>query len=216
MRVFIHIFKSSISQISLSNNNHHPVYQKAFQGLVPYFYDHFHPKTAVELNVCRWNQVAADVIWRGPKGKDSIGKCRKYPRNDVEAICEDCRNTPLENTWTLHYTACKKPWACPTAREKKRERHRINSKDVNMDTCHKHHSEWFKLRKEFDELLSSSTGNTTLSSRNIGTYKKESFHGYCHGENDYVPTILPRDFDIRKVYGGVNALSEVRDEIKSL
>ena len=42
---------------------------KAFQGVVAYFYDHFHPGTAVELDVCKWNQVAADVIWRGPRGK---------------------------------------------------------------------------------------------------------------------------------------------------
>ena len=41
---------------------------KAFQGIVAYFYDHFHPGTAVELDVCKWNQVAADIIWRGPRG----------------------------------------------------------------------------------------------------------------------------------------------------
>ena len=37
-----------------------------YQGAVTYYYDQLQPNTAVKLNVCRWNQVAADVIWRGP------------------------------------------------------------------------------------------------------------------------------------------------------
>lgn len=176
-------------------------YSQAFQGVVPYFYDHFHPNTAVELNACTWNQVAADVIWRGPRGKDSIGLCNKYPRFGGKAVCEDCRNTPVEKSWTLHYTACKKPWACPTKRENRKERHRIDSSIVNMDMCNQHHSEWFKLRKEFDALLASATGNTTIQSQNIGDYKKEAFHGYCKGEKDYIPIFLPEGkFDIRKIY----------------
>jgi len=41
---------------------------KAFQGVVAYFYGEIHQNSAVELDVCKWNQVAADVIWRGPRG----------------------------------------------------------------------------------------------------------------------------------------------------
>jgi hypothetical protein len=38
----------------------------AYQGAVAYFYDQFAPNKAVELNICIWNQVTADMVWRGP------------------------------------------------------------------------------------------------------------------------------------------------------
>lgn len=36
----------------------------AYQGVVAYYYNQVRPGTHVELNICRWNQVATDVIWR--------------------------------------------------------------------------------------------------------------------------------------------------------
>jgi hypothetical protein len=33
-----------------------------YQGVVAFYYDQLRPNTAVKLNVCGWNQVAADVI----------------------------------------------------------------------------------------------------------------------------------------------------------
>jgi hypothetical protein len=88
----------------------------AYQGVLAYFYDVVYPGHHVELDVCRWNQVVADVIWRGPDGKDHMGECRDYPAPGVDfkantpdkGQCEDCRILPLEETMTVHYTACKK------------------------------------------------------------------------------------------------------------
>lgn len=92
----------------------------AYQGVVAYFYDHIYPGRAVELDYCRWNQVVADVIYRGPERKEYIGQCRKYPAYGVNFVdntpaqgqCEDCRILPVHETMTVHYTACKKPWEC--------------------------------------------------------------------------------------------------------
>jgi hypothetical protein len=90
----------------------------AYQGVVAYFYDHIAKDTAVELNVCVWNQVVADVIWRGPAKMEHANQCREYPRegesfeeNTPEnGRCHDCRTWPVEKTKSAHYTACKKPW----------------------------------------------------------------------------------------------------------
>jgi hypothetical protein len=91
----------------------------AYQGVLAYFYDQIYPGHSVELNVCRWNQVVADVLWRGPNEMQYEGQCRDHPADgDYQANtpangkCEDCRVVPVEETMTVHYTACKKPWDC--------------------------------------------------------------------------------------------------------
>lgn len=91
----------------------------AYQGVLAYFYDQMYPGHHVELDVCRWNQVVADVIWRGPDGMEYLNQCRDYPRDGNfkkntpnNGQCEDCRILPVEETMTVHYTACKKPWEC--------------------------------------------------------------------------------------------------------
>ena len=89
----------------------------AYQGVLAYFYDIVYPGHAVELDVCRWNQVVADVIWRGPQDRDEFfGQCRDHPAPGVTYAentpetgkCYDCRVLPVEDTMTVHYTACKK------------------------------------------------------------------------------------------------------------
>lgn len=92
----------------------------AYQGVVAYFYDRIHPGHSIELDVCRWNQVVADVIYRGPERPEMMGQCRQYNRKHVASRnnrpelggCEDCRVLPVEETKTVHFTACKKPWDC--------------------------------------------------------------------------------------------------------
>ena len=52
----------------------------AYQGVTAYYYDQLRQNTTVELNVCRWNQVVADMIWHGPEWKDEhLMQCSKYP-----------------------------------------------------------------------------------------------------------------------------------------
>ena len=99
----------------------------AYQGAVAYFYDYYRPNTAVELNACRWNQVVADVRWRGPERKDEyFEKCRQPQWQS----CEDCRVTPVELVKSVHYTACKKPWECTLPHPRKtrdpQQQYRVN------------------------------------------------------------------------------------------
>ena len=183
--------------------------------MVAYYYDVLRPNTAVELNVCRWNQVAADVIWRGPEKKDEHHlQCRDFPRKILpdgkpdyasNIDCEDCRNTPIEFVKTVHYTACKKPWECkmayPRNPKDKRQKYRLENL-VNVSMCMELVTEWFALRKEFeDELQSASGGKAELSARD-GAFESQYFLGYCSGDGRYVPMkMLPDDFDIKTMYG---------------
>jgi len=91
----------------------------AYQGVLAYFYDQIYPGFAVELDVCRWNQVVADVIYRGPEEPGMVGQCRQYPvdgnfesNTPENGKCHDCRVLPVSETKTVHFTACKKPWEC--------------------------------------------------------------------------------------------------------
>ena len=189
----------------------------AYQGAVAYFYDQLAPNTSVELNICRWNQVAADVIWRGPERMTEHNmQCRQYPRKklpsgepDYESNkdCEDCRLTPVEAVKTVHYTACKKPWECkvphPRVPRDKRHIYRLHNL-VSVDNCSKLLKEWFKLRQEFEEALETASDGQIKPSERIGAYYKENFLGYCKGENggNYIPMVPPtEDFDIKKIYG---------------
>mmetsp|Transcript_12208 Transcript_12208/g.18339 ORF Transcript_12208/g.18339 Transcript_12208/m.18339 type:complete len:516 (+) Transcript_12208:50-1597(+) len=189
----------------------------AYQGAVAFYYDQLAPNTAVELNVCRWNQVAADVIWRGPERKDEHHlQCRDYPRAKLEngepdyasnTKCEDCRMTPVEVVKTVHYTACKKPWECqiPTPRvpRDKRQAYRLHNL-VSIDNCSRLVKEWFKLRKEFEDALETASNGQVKPSTRDGVYYKDYFLGYCRGERggNYVAIEPPPDdFDIKKIYG---------------
>ncbi|KAL7464722.1 hypothetical protein ACHAXS_005088 [Conticribra weissflogii] len=187
----------------------------AYQGTVAYYYDQLRPNTAVELNVCRWNQVAADVIWRGPDGYDKHHlQCREYPRKvlkngepDYESNtqCEDCRNTPIEAVKTVHYTACKKPWECKMAnprvpRDKKQE-YRLKNL-VNVTACMNLVREWFVLRREFEDALEKASSGFVKPSPRGGKFQDDYFLGYCEKDSKYIPiNPPPEDFDIKKIYG---------------
>lgn len=74
-----------------------------FQGIMPYYYDVLHPGESIELNRCVVNQMCDNP--RDGKTIDNIvhGNCRTG-----EEDCEDCRNRPLEDIITTHYTLCQK------------------------------------------------------------------------------------------------------------
>ncbi len=190
----------------------------AYQGVVAYYYDQLAPNTAVELNVCRWNQVAADVIWRGPERYNEHHlQCRDYPRAKLangepdyasNTKCEDCRKTPIEQVKTVHYTACKKPWECQIANPRvprdKRQVYRLQNL-VDIDNCSKLVREWFQLRQEFEDALEIASDGRVKPSPRYGEYYKEYFMGYCKGGRNGGGYIAieppPDDFDIKKLYG---------------
>jgi len=187
----------------------------AYQGVVAYYYDQLRPNTAVELNVCRWNQVAADVLWRGPQRKNEHHlQCREHPRTLLpngqpdyasNTQCEDCRNTPVASVKTAHYTACKKPWECKVAHPRvprdKRQSYRLENL-VNVTYCMELVREWFVLRREFEEALEVASEGKTKPASRTGGYEDGYFLGYCHREGGYVAMEPPPDgFDVKRIYG---------------
>jgi hypothetical protein len=183
----------------------------AYQGAVAYFYDQFVPNTAVELNTCVWNQVVADVIWRGPSQMQHYKQCREYPRpgdsfedNTPEnGKCEDCRVTPIDKVNSAHYTACKKPWECtvPTPRKPANTAQVERLKELtNITTCGLLFRKWFDFRQEFEDELKAAAG--VEPSPRTGKYRTEYFGGYCAGAGNYIPmNPPPENFDIKKIYG---------------
>ena len=94
---------------------------------------------------------------------------------------------------SIHYCACKKPWTCPVAREKQKERHRIDvlSGLVNLTTCNLLHREWFKLRRSYEDRMVLETGDNKIYQGRRGTFQEDIFMQYCEGEGQYIPIIYP-------------------------
>jgi hypothetical protein len=83
----------------------------AMQGVMAYYYDVIRPGTAVELNQCRFNWMGINVKFEShPNFRPRHAKWGKC-RNDGE-YCEDCRLTPIDQIFNVHYTLCRKPWNC--------------------------------------------------------------------------------------------------------
>jgi hypothetical protein len=189
----------------------------AYQGAVAYFYDQIMSKhasdgaAAVELNACTWNQVVADVIWRGPKRMEHFGQCRQHPQPGVEFVdntpengqCTDCRIMAVDQVKSVHYTACKKPWECslPHPRVPKNPEEKVRLKELtNITTCGLLFEKWFDLRRDFEEKLSM-IGRVKPSPRN-GKYESRYFGGYCQVKGKYFAmNPPPEDFDIKSLYG---------------
>jgi hypothetical protein len=185
----------------------------AYQGVLAYYYDIVDPGHSVELDVCRWNQVVADVIWRGPNRMEHEGQCRHYPEPGVDFAnnrpelgqCEDCRVLPIEETSTVHYTACKKPWECeipfPRVPNEKRKKHAYRLRELtNVTTCGLLFRKYFDFRKDIEDRIAKVTG--TPQTQYSGNFYPEHFLGYCKRSNGYQSMdSLPDGFDMKQVYG---------------
>lgn len=186
----------------------------AYQGAVAYFYDQLRPDTAVELDACLWNQVVADVIWRGPSKMEHYGQCREHPVRPGDTFgdntpengrCKDCRILPVDVVKTAHYTACKKPWECllphPRVPRNPAEKHRL-SHLTNVTTCGLLFRKWFDLRQDFEDELQKATSGKVKPSQRSGSFQEQYFGGYCNSRGSYIPmNPPPEDFDITSMYG---------------
>lgn len=187
-----------------------------YQGVVAYYYDHIHPGPggAVELDVCVWNQIAHSVVFHTGKKKqlEYNGMCRQYPiyggsmeKNRPEfGACHDCRVYPVEETRTIHYTACFKPWQCKHFPQN--DSIAAASAVINATTCGLLHREFFLLRQDLEEQLVQSLGEGVRTKKHVGSkaYYPEYFLGYCKNApklrykrmND-----LPESFEMKQLYG---------------
>jgi preprotein translocase subunit YajC len=182
----------------------------AYQGVLAYFYDVIYPGHHVELDVCRWNQVVADVIWRGPDRIELNGTCRDYPldgdftaNTPENGRCEDCRILPIEETMTVHYTACKKPWECaipyPRKPRNKEQEFRL-SHLTNITTCGLLFEKYFAYRHDIEGRIAKLIGRPV--SNQDGTYFPEYFKGFCNRAGSYNSMEdIPVDLDFKNVYG---------------
>merc|ERR1711862_671467 len=181
----------------------------AMQGLGSYFYDEVRPNTSVELNGCRYNFMAADILYRNipafyPGKRDLIGKCR----NGREYDCEDCTITDISLIKNVHYTNCRKPWNCAgevlndaqTRLEKG-----IDIRTTNITTCYIVMNKWHTIRNDFENSIISilkqkqdSNNDNKLLLQTVyerwrnGSYKIDVFQHHCtkHGQNGYNPLIV--------------------------
>jgi len=142
-----------------------------FQGIVPYYYDALHRGEAVELNRCVYNQMADNPIVDEDQSGSEKGSCITG-----EKECEDCRNRPLEDIMSVHFTICQKPWECLPMED-----------DVIEEwLCHKLHHEWHRIRADLEQ----SWGRGDVGP---GLFHRDHFYGHCSEVNreGYLPMDLP-------------------------
>ena len=158
----------------------------AMQGLVAYYYDVISPGTTVELNQCRHNHMGLDVRYNKPPNfRLKYGRRGQCRNNNPEDICEDCMVTPSEKIYSVHYTQCRKPWACigmGSSGGKKPGGQRASA--VNTDVAHLDHcmmllQKWHAVRLDLETQLFNLTGDSSIMDGTTGTYKSDVFLGHC-------------------------------------
>jgi hypothetical protein len=165
----------------------------AVQGVVPYYYDILHPRTAVELDGCIYNHMGMNTLYE-PGGmhfnkrkllayKAFQGQCR----NGRGMNCTDCRKTPVSQVKSVHFTICRKPWTCNGATE--------IAELVNATKCNELQRKWTQVRIDLEDRMEQSTG-VDLSTRRNGSHAVHIYEGICNvgeeGDNFYVPIELPK------------------------
>ena len=113
------------------------------QGLASYYYGRFESNRAVELNRCYYNSMVDD-----PKDtKISREKNKKPVCRTLQAECEDCRLTSVNEIYTAHFTVCGKvhwcqnpiKWAFP-------------DRQLEHPLCMDLFQQWHLVRYELEEL----------------------------------------------------------------
>mmetsp|Transcript_24784 Transcript_24784/g.36355 ORF Transcript_24784/g.36355 Transcript_24784/m.36355 type:complete len:508 (-) Transcript_24784:288-1811(-) len=181
----------------------------AMQGLGAYYYDEVAPNTSIELNMCRYNFMAGDNLYRpGGKsympGRKQYGKCR-----DNSDSCEDCTQTDLDLVYNVHLTNCRKPWNCPG----KAFNRAVKNKDLNpglrhlvqdlkgqskyidlniapYDKCMDLQKIWHSYRSDLEDKLYKITGDDQILSTRNGKFESSYFLGHCEGIGKYTPMNL--------------------------
>jgi len=158
-----------------------------FQGIIPYYYDHLHPGTGVELNHCVYNNMADNPRDKPTKNDIVNGNCRDgYNRPDTHDKCEDCRSRPFEDVFTTHFTLCQKPWECLPQ----------NADRIQERLCRKFHAEWYRVREDLETNIwgrKKLTNEKDIVKERGGGYQVDHFRGYCkqHGKRGYIKVDLP-------------------------
>lgn len=143
----------------------------AMQGLIAYYYDMYVPGTWIELNNCRYNAMGGAVHKRG--------QCQ-----NGQSQCEDCRETPMEQIRSFHYTVCRKPWLCIANRSNDpsntfHKKHSIPVDVVKYNHCMEALKVWHSVRTDLEQELYSLTGDNNVEKGRAGEYNRDYFMGHC-------------------------------------
>lgn len=179
------------------------------QGLMAYYFDVLEIQHSIELNRCRYNNIADNAR------VSTFANNPKYPRgtllpfvrdesnpryNFVDTTCRDsrescddvdCQRFPLEKVRLSHFTYCKMPWRCSPC---------SYLETYKEPMCYAMLREWFRVRKTLfgEERISlddvNGPDNDTVTEFGMdgevlthkGNCYKEYFLGYCQGEGNYV------------------------------
>ncbi len=167
-----------------------------FQGIIPYFYDHLHPGTGVELDPCAYNNMAHNPRDKPTRNDIVSGNCRNgYNRPEFNDECEDCRSRPIEEVFTTHFTLCQKPWEC----------HAQDGDRIQERLCRKFHGEWYRVREDLEtDLWKRGVVDLTDTVETVkvrgGKFQPQQFRGYCKGPGakGYIPITLPDSSELAK------------------
>jgi hypothetical protein len=115
--------------------------------------------------------MADDPRSQNQQDPTKLGKCRTS-----EEVCEDCRDRPVENIVSMHFTICLKPWHCQ-AHDRPGKEH---------DMCAKMHNQWFRIRSGLELAWG-------RSAYGKGKWFPELFYGFCnrYGKKGYIPVSRP-------------------------
>mmetsp|Transcript_413 Transcript_413/g.878 ORF Transcript_413/g.878 Transcript_413/m.878 type:complete len:444 (+) Transcript_413:33-1364(+) len=141
------------------------------QGICAYFYGERHPDMGIELDRCRINSMVDSPTFK-QDDRNKPGQCR-----DGRSNCEDCRTTEISDIFSAHLTICQKPWECIYGWDAKSEK-----------LCSRLHSEWFRIRRSFEESREEDDGLRLLP--DLGeAFKPDTYFGYCKrpGRGGYLP-----------------------------
>lgn len=144
---------------------------RAMQGLIAYYYDVHVPGTWVELNNCRYNAIRAIV---SRKGKCLSGR----------SSCEDCRTTSIEDVYSIHFTACRKPWTCiaqvtndPNVTLKRKNLMPVDI--IHYEQCMQARKVWHEHRVDLETKLYELTKDEGVMRGQAGNYSRGYFLGHC-------------------------------------
>ena len=183
------------------------------QGLLAYYFDVEELENAVELNKCRYNNIAdnARISTFAKNPKFPRGTLLPFVRNasndrynfvdtqcrDGRKTCDDtnCQRFPLSEIRIVHYTYCKTPWKC-------------NGCDY-LETykeplCYEMTREWFKVRKTIPgeenvtmaDVIAQDDGPVSYINEHNevevlqGNCYKEFYLGYCREHGGYKPMVV--------------------------
>ena len=139
------------------------------------------------------------LVWK-LQTKPNIGGNMTFNRPEYGA-CHDCRVFPVDQTKTVHFTACSKPWQC---RFSEQDAVAAVNATTNSTTCGLLVREFYKLRLDLESQLEPILGEPVTSKMYEGAsaFRPEYFMGYCGDGGKYAKMDnFPEDFEMMQLYG---------------